>query len=216
MTDNTSPAAVRGHESSDARWYEFGRFRLDTRALVLFRGRRVVPLPPRAIETLAALVRRRGDILMKNELIGEVWRDSPVKAATVARTISALRNALAASGRLIQTVPKRGYRFAGAVRAGTAGPKRRSGDVAGGVKTPAASSAVDAVDVVLGWCEACDRHVWIASPAEAAAALGSTVRAVYRGIESGGVHYREATSGEIAVCMPSMIESITAFRRSDR
>jgi DNA-binding winged helix-turn-helix (wHTH) protein len=215
VNKNTPPTAVRAHESSDVRWYEFGRFRLDARALVLFRGRRVVPLPPRAIETLAALVRRPGDVLPKSELVGKEWHDAPAKVATVARSISALRKALAASGRLIQTVPKRGYRFAGSVRAGGPGPKGLPGRVAAG-GSPAASTAVDAIDLVLGWCEACDRHVWIASPAEAAAALGSTARGVYRAIESGAVHYRETTTGEIAVCMPSMIEGITAFRRSDR
>jgi len=186
----------------DIRWYEFSRFRLDAHALVLFRGGRVVRLPRKAVETLVALARRPGEVLLKDEL---------PEGASLSRNVSALRKALSASRPLIETIPRRGYRFRGKVRSIAAEAPDRSRR-----QSDSRPSTVDAVDVVLGWCSACDRHVWIASPKEAAAALGTTLRAVYRGLESGGVHFRETTSGDIAVCMPSMIENMTAIPRSDR
>lgn len=186
---------------SDVRWFEFGRFRLDARALVLFRGSRVVPLPVRAVETLVGLVRRPGEVLLKGDLPG---------VGDLPRNISALRKVLSSSTPLIQTVSGRGYRFTGKVRS------TASADEGTAPSSVDAPPSVDAVDVVIGWCSACDRHVWIATPQAAATALGTTVRAVYRGLERGGVHYRETTAGEIAVCMPSLIESVTTLGRSER
>ena len=185
----------------DVRWFEFGKFRLDARALVLFRGSRIVPLPVRAVETLVGLVRRPGEVLLKGDLPG---------GDDLSRNISALRKALSPSKPLIETVSGRGYRFTAKVRS-TASAVEGTAD-----SSLNAPPSVDALDVIIGWCSACDRHVWIATPQAAAAAIGTTVRGVYRGLERGGVHYRETTAGEIAVCMPSLIESVSTLSRSDR
>ena len=65
------------------------------------------------------LVENCGHVLCKEELIREVWPDSFVEEGGLARNISVLRKALGDSPvgqRLIQTVPKRGYRFVGDVK----------------------------------------------------------------------------------------------------
>src|SRR5262249_39657540 len=90
---------------------------------VLLRESEIVPLTPKAFETLLALVERSGHVVDKDELMRAVWPDTFVEEGGLTRNISVLRKALgdAESGRgYIETVPKRGYRFLGEVRDVTA------------------------------------------------------------------------------------------------
>lgn len=94
--------------------YEFGGFRLDTADRVLFRGDAVVQLAPKAVETLAVLVERRGHVVSKDELMERVWADAFVEENNLNQAVSALRKALgqgAGGPVFIETLPKRGYRF---------------------------------------------------------------------------------------------------------
>lgn len=98
----------------EKRLYEFGSFRLDTVERVLLRGDDLVPLAPKAFDTLLALVERRGHLVEKDELMRVVWPDVFVEEGGLTRNISVLRKALgeADDGRgYIETVPRRGYRF---------------------------------------------------------------------------------------------------------
>jgi DNA-binding winged helix-turn-helix (wHTH) protein len=93
---------------------EFGGFRLDLEGRVLFRDGAVVPLAPKALDTLAALVERRGHVVSKDELMERVWSDSFVEENNVNQAISALRKALGQGPGgpvFVETLPKRGYRF---------------------------------------------------------------------------------------------------------
>jgi len=104
---------------SDSRFYEFGPFRIDAEKRVLQREGKVVPLKPKAFDTLLILVRNRGEVLEKDRLLELVWPDSIVEEANLPQNISALRKALGESPserRYILTVPGRGYRFAAEVR----------------------------------------------------------------------------------------------------
>lgn len=98
---------------ADRHFYGFGRFRLDPAGRILFRGKRAVPLPPKAADTLLLLVQNAGNVMEKRDLLKKVWRDAFVEEGSLTRTISILRKALDASDRqeFISTVPKRGYRF---------------------------------------------------------------------------------------------------------
>jgi DNA-binding winged helix-turn-helix (wHTH) protein/TolB-like protein len=99
--------------------FEFGAFRLDATERRLVRDGHPVLLTPKAFHTLVLLVENRGHVLCKEELIREVWPDSFVEEGGLARNISVLRKALGDSPvgqRLIETVPKRGYRFVGDVK----------------------------------------------------------------------------------------------------
>jgi len=99
--------------------YEFGIFRLDTAERVLLRSGRVVPLTPKVFDTLALLVQKSGHVVGKDELMNEVWPDSFVEESNLTQNIFMLRKVLGVSpdGRpFIETVSKRGYRFAATVR----------------------------------------------------------------------------------------------------
>jgi DNA-binding winged helix-turn-helix (wHTH) protein/tetratricopeptide (TPR) repeat protein len=107
---------------SDHGGFIFGSFRLETDARVLWRDGEVVPLPPRALDVLEALVERQGDVVLKEELMGRVWPHAVVEEANLSVNVSLVRRALGTQedGRpWIETVPRRGYRFlASAARLG--------------------------------------------------------------------------------------------------
>jgi eukaryotic-like serine/threonine-protein kinase len=94
--------------------YEFGKFRCDPREHLLFCDGKPVSLSPKSFEILVVLIRSNGQLLMKDELMRQVWPDSFVEEANLTVNISALRKVLGeTTGGLqyIETVPKRGYRF---------------------------------------------------------------------------------------------------------
>jgi DNA-binding winged helix-turn-helix (wHTH) protein len=97
--------------------YAFGPFRYDAEQKLLFRDSEVVPLVPKVVGTLHALIERHGRIVDKDELIQLVWPDTVVEEGGLARNISLLRKALGEEqgDSYIETVPRRGYRFIGKV-----------------------------------------------------------------------------------------------------
>jgi TolB-like protein/DNA-binding winged helix-turn-helix (wHTH) protein/Tfp pilus assembly protein PilF len=99
--------------------YEFGPFRIDSLERLLLRGDSAIPLTPKAVDTLLALVGNAGRVVEKNELIKIVWPDTFVEEGALARNVSALRKALGDDidgARYVETIPKRGYRFIAAVK----------------------------------------------------------------------------------------------------
>src|SRR5437763_796417 len=99
--------------------YSFGPFQLDPGQRLLFQSGVMVSLTPKAIETLLVLVENRGQLLTKDELLRQVWPDSFVEEATLAKNVSTLRKALgeAPDGRAyIETHSRRGYRFVAEVQ----------------------------------------------------------------------------------------------------
>jgi len=98
------------------RIYEFGPFRLDPAERKLLRANEIVALTPRAFDTLHLLVRNNGRVLEKDELISILWPDTFVEEGSLSNHIFLLRKALGDSQAFIETVPRRGYRFVGAVR----------------------------------------------------------------------------------------------------
>ena len=102
--------------------YEFGDFRLHVEHRMLYRGDNELPLAPKAIETLLALVERRGEIVTKDELINAVWPDVAVEESNLFAYLSVLRKTLGEQrdGRpWVETLRRRGYRFNGEVRVAT-------------------------------------------------------------------------------------------------
>lgn len=100
-------------------FYEFGPFRIDPSERLLRRGEDLIPLTPKAIDTLLALISHPGDLIEKDDLLKIVWPDTFVEEGGLARNISALRRALGEGPdevRYIETIPKRGYRFVAQVR----------------------------------------------------------------------------------------------------
>lgn len=95
-------------------FYEFDSFRLDPSERVLFRDGRLVPLTPKAFDTLLLLIENNGHILEKEEMLKKIWPDTFVEEANLAVNVSSLRKALGEQkGKVqyIETIPRRGYRF---------------------------------------------------------------------------------------------------------
>src|SRR5215469_2491945 len=97
----------------------FGGFRLDRQARALFRrdeGGVFVPVTVglRALDVLAVLVGRAGDLVSRDELMAAVWPTTAVGDINLNMQIAALRRVLdegRSNGSCIQTIPGRGYRF---------------------------------------------------------------------------------------------------------
>jgi TolB-like protein len=116
--------------------YHFGPFHYDAEQRLLFREGEVVPLMPKAIETLHVLLERRGRVVEKAALMKLVWPDTTVEDVGLARNISLVRKALDDEASLyIETIPQRGYRFVaeGPGARGQGPGKRRWLLLAGGV-----------------------------------------------------------------------------------
>lgn len=98
--------------------YEFGKFRCDPQEHLLLCDGKPVSLSPKSFEILVALIRSKGRLVMKDELMQQVWPDSFVEEANLTVNVSAIRKALGETlggQQFIETVPKRGYRFVAVV-----------------------------------------------------------------------------------------------------
>src|SRR6201997_5555655 len=96
--------------------YEFGPFRLDADAEILFRGSEPVPLGRKATALRRALLERGGTPVSKDALIEAAWSGLAVEDSNLTVQIGALRRALAqepGAEDWIETLPRRGYRFKG-------------------------------------------------------------------------------------------------------
>ena len=96
-------------------FYQFGPFLIDTVNRRLLREGEVVPLKAKVVETLLLLVRHNGEVIEKDELMKQLWPNSFVEEANLTQNIYMLRKALGERN-YIETVPRRGYRFAAQVK----------------------------------------------------------------------------------------------------
>src|SRR6266568_295982 len=104
---------------SKCRYYNFDSFRVDPTERVLLRDSKPISLSPKVFDTLLALVERSGHIVSKDQLFEIVWPDVFVEENNLTQYVAAARRALGDNRqeqRYIETVPKRGYRFAPSVR----------------------------------------------------------------------------------------------------
>ena len=93
---------------------KFDQFTIDPERRRLLRAGEPVPLTPKTFDTLLTLVRERGRVVEKSELMQLLWPDTAVEENNLSQQISAARKALGErsdEGRYIRTVPGRGYRF---------------------------------------------------------------------------------------------------------
>jgi eukaryotic-like serine/threonine-protein kinase len=133
----------------------FGPYLFDPNSRVLSRAGVELPVPPRVIGVLEALLRRAGDVVPRQELIDNVWRDAFVTDTSLAEAVSALRQALGDDPQAptyVQTLHRRGYRFVAPV-------VEAAGDGRAAVAAPAATTAPpiaspSIVRVLLPWSAA--------------------------------------------------------------
>ncbi|MDQ3684723.1 MAG: winged helix-turn-helix domain-containing protein, partial [Acidobacteriota bacterium] len=100
--------------------YEFGGFRLCAAKRLLLNGvGEIVPLMPKAFDTLLYLVEHSGKVIEKDELMREIWADTIVEENNLTQNISILRRVFGekpGEHRFIVTVPGHGYKFVAEVR----------------------------------------------------------------------------------------------------
>ena len=96
-------------------YYIFAGFTLDVRGRQLLSPEgQTLTLSSRAFDTLLALIRSKGEVLSKEELMESVWPGLVVEDNNVNQAIFSLRKALADSrsdSRIIRTVSGKGYSF---------------------------------------------------------------------------------------------------------
>jgi TolB-like protein/Tfp pilus assembly protein PilF len=99
----------------------FEDYALDTERRELRRHGDLIPVEPKVFDLLAHLIVNRERVVSRDDLIAAVWNGRIVSESALATCINAARSAIADSGeeqRLIKTLPRKGVRFAGAVREG--------------------------------------------------------------------------------------------------
>lgn len=100
--------------------YAFDKFQIDTQKRLLLRDGQPVQLTSKAFDLLLALIESDGHEITKDELMERVWHNQIVEDANLTVTMSHVRKALgekANEHRFIVTIPGRGYRFIGELKA---------------------------------------------------------------------------------------------------
>ncbi len=104
------------------RMYAFGPFTIEVDSRRLLRDGEIIPLAPKAFDTLLVLVENSGRVMGKGEMLSLIWPDTFVEEINLTVHISALRKAIGESRdeqQYIETIPRRGYRFIAPVRIST-------------------------------------------------------------------------------------------------
>ncbi len=99
--------------------YLFEEYAFDTDRRELHRGANVVAIAPQVFDLLDYLIRNRERVVSKDDLIKAIWDGRIVSDAALTTRVNVARSAIGDSGeeqRLIKTLPRKGFRFVGAVR----------------------------------------------------------------------------------------------------
>ena len=113
--------------------YFFEDYVFDTDRRELHRGSNVVAIAPQTFDLLDYLIRNRGYVVSKDELIDAIWKRHAVSDAALTTRLNAVRTAIGDSGeeqRLIKTFQRKGFRFVGEVRETREATGLSSGQVA--------------------------------------------------------------------------------------
>src|ERR1700733_12467285 len=104
----------------------FSDCEIDVERRELKRARMPVHVEPQVFDLLVYLTQNRERVISKDDLIASVWHGRIVSDSTLTSRINAARKAIGDSGagqKLIRTVPRKGLRFVGTVRAQPGGVK---------------------------------------------------------------------------------------------
>jgi DNA-binding winged helix-turn-helix (wHTH) protein len=101
-------------QDQPSRIHQFGDITVDPAGMRVRKGSEVVALEPRSLKVLLYLIENRDRLVTKEELLRAVCQDTFVSDNALTRTVAQIRKALgddAKQGRIIETVPRLGYRF---------------------------------------------------------------------------------------------------------
>jgi TolB-like protein/Flp pilus assembly protein TadD len=99
--------------------YLFQNCTFDTDRRELRRGAEIIPLAPQVFDLLDYLIRNRERVVSKDDLIRAIWNGRSVSDAALTTRLNAVRGAIGDTGEkqhLIKTLPRKGFRFVGAVQ----------------------------------------------------------------------------------------------------
>ena len=97
----------------------FAGYTLDIDRRELLFGTKPVALEPRVFDLLTYLVANRDRVVSKHDVLDSVWSGRIVSESALTTRIAAARRAIGDTGeaqRLVRTIPRKGFRFVGAVR----------------------------------------------------------------------------------------------------
>lgn len=94
--------------------FQLGAWRVQPQLNRVTSDQRTIRLEPKVMGVLVCLAHRSGEVVPKEQLVQEVWRDTFVTDDVLIRCVSELRKAFgdnAGKPAIIETIPKRGYRL---------------------------------------------------------------------------------------------------------
>jgi pimeloyl-ACP methyl ester carboxylesterase len=121
--------------------YSFGDYQIDTGLYELRLHGKPLPVEPQVFDLLVCLIENRDRVVSKDDLFETVWQGRIVSEASLSSRINAARTALGDSGskqKVIQTVPRRGFRFVAPIEA-----KRQDNADAAGAPAPPPAKVPD-------------------------------------------------------------------------
>jgi TolB-like protein len=98
--------------------YLFEDYAFDTDRRELFRGSDPLSIAPQVFDLLEYLIRNRGRVVSKDDLINAIWNGRVVSDAALTTRLNVARSVIGDSGyeqRLVKTLPRKGFRFVGPV-----------------------------------------------------------------------------------------------------
>lgn len=101
------------------REFQVGEWLIESDLNRISKAGKSTPIEPKAIEVLACLAAKPGEVLTKEEILRAVWPNTFVSDGILTYYMSELRRVLgddAKNPHIIQTIPRKGYRLIGAVR----------------------------------------------------------------------------------------------------
>lgn len=131
--------------------YEFNGFRLEADQRRLLYEGQPVPLKPKVFDLLLFLVKMRGQLVVKEDLMREVWPDAIVEENNITVSMSILRKTLGdhnVKRQFIETIPRRGYRFFAEVTEITTGQRETIEFRRSFTQTTLAEEPIDSLAVI--------------------------------------------------------------------
>ncbi len=144
---------------------QFGPFSVDLRAGELYKGKKKIKVQQLPLQLLGALLENPGEVVRREELKARLWpADTFVDFEHGLNTaIKKLRQALGDSTtkpRYIETLPKKGYRFAGKLLGGIKKPPPKPAPAGGLIGKVLYVSAEDEIECVLAPVDEKSRAEW--------------------------------------------------------